>query len=57
MNIRSRVELSQAEPDEPTTMLSKSKCGAYKLERAQILMAADAGRRDEEAPDPKRTRY
>ncbi|WP_229188448.1 IS630 family transposase [Bradyrhizobium oropedii] len=48
MNIRYRVELSQAERDELTTMLSKGKCAARKLKRAQILLAADAGRSDEE---------
>ena len=44
MNIRYRVELSQAERDELTTMLSKGKCAPRKLKRAQILLAADAGR-------------
>jgi hypothetical protein len=29
-------------------MLSKGKCAASKLKRAQILLAADAGRSDEE---------
>ena len=48
MNIRYRVELSQAERDELTTMSSKGKCAARKLKRAQILLAADAGCRDEE---------
>lgn len=48
MNIRYRVELSQAERDELTAMLSKGKCAARKLKRAQILLAADAGRSDEE---------
>src|SRR6476659_7511932 len=48
MNIRYRVELSQAERDELTTMLSKGKCAARKLKRAQILLAADAGCSDEE---------
>jgi transposase len=48
MNVRYRVELSQAERDELTTMLSKGKCAARKLKRAQILLAADAGRGDEE---------
>jgi transposase len=48
MNIRYRIELSQAERDDLTTMLSKGKCAARKLKRAQILLAADAGRSDEE---------
>ena len=48
MNIRYRIELSQAERDELTTMLTKGKCVARKLKRAQILLAADAGRGDEE---------
>jgi len=48
MNIRYRVELSQAERDELTAMLSKGKCAARKLKRAQILLAADAVRCDEE---------
>jgi len=48
VNIRYRVELSQAERDELTAMLSKGKCAARKLKRAQILLAADAGRSDEE---------
>ena len=48
MNVRYRVELSQAERDELTTMLSKGKRAARKLKRAQILLAADAGRSDEE---------
>jgi transposase len=48
MNVRYRVELSQAERDELTAMLSKGKRAARKLKRAQILLAADAGRGDEE---------
>ena len=48
MNVRYRVELSQAERDELTVMLSKGKCAARKLKRAQILLAADAGCGDEE---------
>ena len=48
MNVRYRVELSQAERDELTTMLSGGKHAARKLKRAQILLAADAGRSDEE---------
>src|SRR6202048_5131439 len=48
MNVRYRVELSQAEHLELTAMLSKGKRAARKLKRAQILLAADAGRSDEE---------
>src|SRR3989475_13316852 len=48
MNVRYRVELSQTERGELTTMLSGGKRAARKLKRAQILLAADAGRSDEE---------
>ncbi|SHH64493.1 DDE superfamily endonuclease [Bradyrhizobium erythrophlei] len=48
MNVRYRVELSQAERCELTAMLSKGKRAARKLKRAQILLAADAGRSDED---------
>ena len=48
MNVRYRVELSQAERVEPTAMLSKGKQAARKLKRAQILLAADSGCSDEE---------
>ena len=48
MNVRYRVELSQAERCELTAMLSGGKRAARKLKRAQILLAADAGRSDEE---------
>jgi Winged helix-turn helix len=48
MNVRYRVELSQAERDELTAMLSKGKRAARKLKRAQILLAANAGCSDEE---------
>src|SRR5438445_1178724 len=48
MNVRYRVELSQPERDELTTMLSEGKRAARKLKRAQILLAADAGCSDEE---------
>ncbi len=48
MNVRYRVELSQAERSELNAMLSKGKRAARKLKRAQILLAADAGRGDEE---------
>ena len=43
MNVRYRVELSQAERGELTTMLSGGKHSARKLKRAQILLAAAAG--------------
>src|SRR3981081_3358811 len=48
MNVRYRVELSQAERFELTAILSKGKQAARKLKRAQILLAAHAGRSDEE---------
>ena len=48
MNVRYRVELSQAERCELTAMLHKGKRAARRLKRAQILLAADAGRSDEE---------
>jgi len=48
MNVRYRVELSQAECDELKAMLSGGKHAARKLKRAQILLAADAGGADEE---------
>src|SRR6202162_3458648 len=48
MNVRYRVELSQAERGELSAMLSKGKRAARKLKRAQILLAADAGCSDEE---------
>ena len=48
MNVRYRVELSQAERDELKAMLGGGKHAARKLKRAQILLAADGGRRDEE---------
>jgi winged helix-turn helix protein len=48
MNVRYRVELSQAERVELTAMLSKGKRAARKFKRAQILLAADAGCSDEE---------
>ncbi len=47
MNVRYRVELSQAERGGLTAMLSKGKRAARKLKRAQILLAADAGCSDE----------
>jgi hypothetical protein len=41
MNIRYRVELSEAERARLTAMLSGGKHAARKLKRAQILLAAD----------------
>ena len=46
MNVRYRVELSQAERDELTALLRGGKHAARKLKRAQILLAADAGASD-----------
>src|ERR1700722_6002245 len=43
MNVRYRVELSQAERDQLADMLSGGKHAARKLKRAQILLAADSG--------------
>ena len=51
MNVRYRVELSQAERCELTTMLSKGKRAARNpriKSGGQILLAAAAGRSDEE---------
>jgi transposase len=47
MNIRYRVELSHAERDELTALLSGGKHPVRKLKRAQILLAADAGSTDD----------
>jgi len=47
MNIRYRVELSEAERFELEALLSGGKHSARKLKRAQILLAADAGASDE----------
>jgi transposase len=47
MNVRYRVELSQAEREELTGLLSGRKHSVRKLKRAQILLAADAGVSDE----------
>ena len=46
MNVRYRVELSQAERAELTTLLSRGKHAARKLKRAQV--AADVGASDDE---------
>jgi transposase len=48
MNVRYRVELSQAERDELATMLSGGKHAARRLKRAQVLLAADAGSSDDD---------
>ncbi len=48
MNVRYRVELSQAERDALTQLLSGGKHAARKLKRAQVLLAADAGHSDDE---------
>ena len=51
MNVRYRVELSQTERAELTTLLSGGKQAARKLKRAQILLAADAGASARLIPD------
>src|SRR5260221_2855904 len=48
MNVRYRIELSQAERDQLDGLLSGGKHAARKLKRAQILLAADAGVSDME---------
>ena len=48
MNVGYRVTLTQYERDELGTLLSGGRQAARKLERAQILLAADAGVGDEE---------
>src|SRR5260370_17650006 len=48
MNVRYRVELSQAERGELAALLSGGKHAARKLKRAQILLAADGGASDED---------
>jgi len=48
MNVRYRIDLSQAERGALTALLSGGKHAARKLKRAQILLAADAGASDEE---------
>jgi transposase len=48
MNVRYRVELSQAERSVLTALLSGGKHSARKLKRAQILLAADADASDDE---------
>ena len=46
MNVRYRVELSQAEREQLADMLRGGHHGARKLKRAQILLAADGGASD-----------
>jgi len=48
MNLRYRVELSQAERDELKALLSAGKHQARKLKRTQILLAADVSATDED---------
>ena len=48
MNIRYRVELNEAERCEGQAMLKGGQHAARKLKRAQILLAADAGVRDDD---------
>ena len=50
MNIRYRVELSEAERCELGSLLRGGQHAARKLKRAQILLAADAGVPDETMP-------
>src|SRR4051812_46156060 len=47
MNVRYRVDLSQAERDQLVALLGGGKHAVRKLKRAQILLAADAGASDE----------
>jgi hypothetical protein len=47
MNIRYRVELSEAERGQLAVLLSGGKHAARKIKRAQILLAADAGVSDD----------
>jgi hypothetical protein len=46
MNVRDRVELSQAERHQLIEMLSGGKHGARKLKRARILLSAYIGMTD-----------
>jgi transposase len=48
MNVRYRVELSEAERQELKALVSGGNHAARKLKRAQILLAADAGACDED---------
>lgn len=47
MNVRYRVELSQAERDELKSLLSGGAAAVRRLKRAQILLAADGGASDQ----------
>ena len=47
MNVRYRVDLSQAERDEHSALVSRGKLPVRRLKRMQILLAADAGVSDE----------
>ena len=47
MNVRYRVELSQAEREALGGLLRGGRNAARKLKRAQILLAADGGASDE----------
>ena len=47
MNVRYRVDLSQAERDELGVLVSGGKQPVRRLKRMQILLAADAGVSDE----------
>ena len=47
MNIRYRVDLSEAERAQLAALLNGGKYPARKIKRAQILLAADAGVSDE----------
>jgi transposase len=47
MNVRYRVQLTDDERTELKALLAKGKRSARKLKRAQILLAADAGKSDE----------
>ena len=47
MNVRYRVDLSQAEREQLVALLAGGKHAARKLKRAQILLAANAGASDE----------
>src|SRR5260221_13469121 len=49
MNVRYRIELSQTERGELKALLSGGKHASRKLQRAQILLAADASASDEES--------
>jgi transposase len=48
MNVKYRVELSESERVELKGLVAGGKVAARKLKRAQILLAADGGRSDEE---------